>query len=125
MGSIFLVTEIVDGHLINDIELDKESRLELAANLLKAIIHLHKIGLPIGRIDHSSVLVDPENCNFVFNDIIDIVPTADYYSDYYPKHIDNPTSQQCENYAIVHLVCDVLDFAMGVIVVSLNGLVML
>lgn len=113
LGSIFLVTEIVDGHLINDIELDKESRLELAANLLKAIIHLHKIGLPIGRIDHSSVLVDPENCNFVFNDIIDIVPTADYYSDYYPKHIDNPTSQQCENYAIVHLVCDVLDFAMG------------
>jgi hypothetical protein len=87
--------------------------LQLAANLVEAIIHLHKLGLPIGRINHDSVLFNSENSSFVFNDIIDIRPYLDHKSEYYPAHIENPTSEQCHNYAIMYMVCQILRFKIG------------
>lgn len=111
--SLFVVCDVVDGVKVDEIEAEKESRLQLAANLVEAIIHLHKLGLPIGRINHDSVLFNSENSSFVFNDIIDIRPYLDHKSEYYPAHIENPTSEQCHNYAIMYMVCQILRFKIG------------
>ena len=111
--SLFVVCDAVDGVKVDEIEAEKENRLQLAANLVEAIIHLHKLGLPIGRINHDSVLFNSENSSFVFNDIIDIRPYLDHESEYYPAHIENPTSEQCHNYAIMYIVCQILRFNIG------------
>ena len=111
--SLFLVNKLVEGITVDQIETTKESRLFLAANLIEAIIHLHKLGLPIGRIDHQSVLFNLDDNSFIFNDIIDIKEYLDYESAYYPSYIDNPTNEQCQNYAIMRLVCEILGFEIG------------
>jgi hypothetical protein len=111
--SLFLVSKFVEGITVDQIETTKESRLLLAANLIEAIIHLHKLGLPIGRICHGSVLFNLDDNSFIFNDIIDINEYLDHESAYYPSHIDNPTSEQCQNYAIMRLVCEILGFDIG------------
>lgn len=111
--SLFLVSNFVEGITIDQIETTKELRLLLAANLIEAIIHLHKLGLPIGRINQKSVLFNLDDNSFIFNDIIDIDEYLDHESTYYPSYIDNPTSEQCQNYAIMTLVCEILGFEIG------------
>ena len=74
---------------------------------------MQKLGLPIGRISSFNVLFNLEENSFVFNDIIDINHTVYPECEYYPDHIDNPTSEQCQNFAIMKLVCDILDFEIG------------
>ncbi|MDX6038396.1 hypothetical protein, partial [Acinetobacter baumannii] len=80
--SLFLVSKFVEGITVDQIETTKESRLLLAANLIEAIIHLHKLGLPIGRICHGSVLFNLDDNSFIFNDIIDINEYLDHESAY-------------------------------------------
>ena len=111
--SLFIVNEYQDGFRANEINTTNETRLLLAANLIEAILHLQKLGLPIGRISSFNVLFNLEENSFVFNDIIDINHTVDPECEYYPDHIDNPTSEQCQNFAIMKLVCDILDFEIG------------
>jgi len=111
--SLFLVSNFVEGITVDQIETTKESKLLLAANLIEAIIHLHKLGLPIGRIDQKSLLLNLNDNSFIFNDIIDINEYLDHESKYYPSYIDNPTSEQCQNYAIMVLVCEILGFEIG------------
>lgn len=111
--SLFLVSNLVEGITVDQIETTKESKLLLAANLIGAIIHLHKLGLPIGRIDQKSVLFNLNDNSFIFNDIIDINEYLDNESKYYPSYIDNPTNEQCQNYAIMALVCEILGFEIG------------
>lgn len=111
--SLFLVSNFVEGITVDQIETTKESKLLLAANLIEAIIHLHKLGLPIGRIDQKSLLLNLNVNSFIFNDIIDLNEYLDHESKYYPSYIDNPTSEQCQNYAIMVLVCEILGFEIG------------
>lgn len=59
------------------------------------------------------MLFNLDDNSFIFNDIIDINEYLDHESAYYPSHIDNPTSEQCQNYAIMRLVCEILGFDIG------------
>lgn len=108
-ASVYLVTTSVVGEpwqaVVNG--LSDQEKNDLVIKLLQAIKNLHEHEYHHGHLDGQNIFVDPATLNVIFTDYYR--PEAklrDTLNICYPIDIEDPTSMQCDNYAVLKLIAD-------------------
>lgn len=114
-GSMFLVTELVEGTTWADTEIDPAFKLDFIKKLTDAVEHLHGLGISHGDIHPANVMLDKENGNIYLVDIPDFSHNTIEVKNhrYSPEDIDGSSSEQRDIFAVLRMSCELLGLKWG------------
>lgn len=114
-GSMYLVTDVVDGTTWADTELYDADKLGVVEKLTDAVEHLHGLGISHGDIHPGNVMLAREYGNVYLIDIPDFSHnTAEVKNHRYsPENIDGCSSEQRDIFAVLRMSCELLGLEWG------------
>lgn len=114
-GSMYLVTDVVDGTTWADAAIDDSDKLGVIEKLTDAVEHLHGLGISHGDLHPGNVMLDRENGNVYLIDIPDFSHnTAEAKNHRYsPENIDGSSSEQRDIFAVLRMSCELLGLEWG------------
>ncbi|MWK59814.1 AAA family ATPase [Pseudomonas otitidis] len=114
-GSMYLVTDVVDGTTWADTAIDDLDKLGVIERLIDAVEHLHGLGVSHGDLHPSNVMLDKENENVYLIDIPDFSHNTSEAKNhrYSPENIDGTSSEQRDIFAALRMSCELLGLEWG------------
>lgn len=114
-GSMYLVTDVVDGATWADAAIGDSDKLGVIEKLTDAVEHLHGLGISHGDLHPSNVMLDKENGNVYLIDIPEFSHnTAEAKNHRYsPENIDGSSSEQRDIFAVLRMSCELLGLEWG------------
>lgn len=114
-GSMYLVTDVVDGTTWGDAALDDADKLGVIEKLTDAVEHLHGLGISHGDLHPGNVMLGRESGNVYLVDIPDFSHnTAESKNHRYsPENIDGSSSEQRDIFAVLRMSCELLGLEWG------------
>ncbi|MCX7514986.1 AAA domain-containing protein [Frateuria hangzhouensis] len=114
-GSMYLVTERVDGATWIDAQVDGAGRLDVIRRLVDAIEHLHSLGISHGDLHPGNVMLDRSSGNLYLVDTPDFSHnTGDIRNHLYsPENIDDCSSEQRDIFAVLRMSSELLELEWG------------
>lgn len=114
-GSMYLVTDVVEGMTLAEAKLDDADKLVVIERLTDAVEHLHSLGISHGDLHPANVMVMRESGNVYLIDIPDFShntaePKNHRYS---PENIDVSSSEQRDIFAVLRMSCELLGLEWG------------
>lgn len=115
-GSMYLVTDIVDGKNWSDSVIENEdNKLRTIEKLVSAVEHLHSLGISHGDIHPGNVMIGIEDGNVYLIDIPDFsqnsVEVKNHW--YSPENIDGCTSFERDIFAVLRMSSELLGIDWG------------
>ena len=114
-GSMYLVTDQIDGTTWAEAASKLENKIEVIEKLTDAIENLHGLGISHGDLHPRNVMLDQENGNIYLIDIPDFSHNSIEVKNhrYSPENIDGSSSQQRDIFAILRMSSELLGFEWG------------
>lgn len=114
-GSMYLVTDVVDGTTWADAAIDDSDKLGIIEKLTDAVEHLHGLGISHGDLHPGNVMLDRNNWDVYLIDIPDFSHnTAEAKNHRYsPENIDGCSSEQRDIFAVLRMSCELLGIDWG------------
>lgn len=115
-GSMYLVTDVVDGTTWADAALDEADKLGVIEKLTDAVEHLHGLGISHGDLHPDNVMLTREGGNIYLIDIPDFSHNTTEAKNhrYSPENIDGSSSEQRDIFAVLRMSCELLGLEWGV-----------
>lgn len=114
-GSMYLVTDIIEGNHWQEIDLEPDKKIELINKLISAIEHLHSIDIAHGDLHPKNIIISGDENDVFLIDIPDFSPTMEEAKNhlYSPENIDYCTPFQRDIFAAIKMSSELLDIAWG------------
>lgn len=114
-GSMYLVTDVVDGEDWDKIRIPDDQRFNLIERLVAAVEHLHSLGGSHGDIHPKNVMVGREDNSIFLVDLPDFSANTDEKRNhrYSPENIDGCSSFQRDNFAVLKMSSEMLNIEWG------------
>lgn len=114
-GSMYLVTDVVDGGTWVKAEVGDADKLDVVEKLIDAVEHLHELGLSHGDLHPENVMLGTGNANVYLIDIPDFSHNnAECKNHWYsPENIDGSSSEQRDIFAVLLMSCELLGLEWG------------
>lgn len=114
-GSMYLVTDVVNGTTWADSELVDAGKLAVIEKLTDAVEHLHGLGVSHGDLHPSNVMLERESGNVYLIDIPDFSHNNAESKNhrYSPDNIDGSSSEQRDIFAVLRMSCELLGIEWG------------
>lgn len=114
-GSMYLVTDLVDGTTWADAVIDDVDKLSVIERLTYAVEHLHGIGISHGDLHPGNVMLGRENGTVYLIDIPDFSHnTAESKNHRYsPENIDGSSCEQRDIFAVLRMSSELLGLRWG------------
>ncbi|MHB1112004.1 MAG: AAA domain-containing protein [Acidovorax defluvii] len=113
-GSMYLVTDVVDGATWADAAIDDSKKLGVVEKLTHAVEHLHGLGISHGDLHPGNVMLG-RDWNVYLIDIPDFshntIETKNHR--YSPENIDGSSSAQRDIFAVLRMSCELLGIEWG------------
>lgn len=114
-GSMYLVTDLVDGSTWSDAVINDAEKLGAIEKLTDAVEHLHGLGFSHGDLHPGNVMLGRENGNVYLIDIPDFSHNTVEVKNhrYSPENIDGSSSEQRDIFALLRMSCELLGLDWG------------
>ena len=114
-GSMFLVTDVIEGTTWADAVFEDADKLIVIGKLIVAVEHLHGLGLTHGDLHPGNVMLSSEDGNVYLIDIPDFSQNTTVVRNhrYSPENIDGSTSEQRDIFAVLRMSCELLGLEWG------------
>lgn len=114
-GSMYLVTDLVDGVTWADAEIDDADKLGVIEKLTDAVEHLHCLGISHGDLHPGNVMLGSESGNIYLIDIPDFSHNTSESKNhrYSPDDIDGSSAEQRDIFAVLRMSCELLGLDWG------------
>jgi len=114
-GSMYLITDVVDGTTWADAVVDDSTKITVIEKLTAAVEHLHGLGISHGDIHPGNVMLGSEDGNIFLIDIPDFSQnTAEVRNHRYsPENIDGTSSNQRDIFAVLRMSSELLGIEWG------------
>jgi serine/threonine protein kinase len=114
-SSLYMVTDQVQGETWDKMVVPDDEKIDLIDKFVAAVEHLHGLGVSHGDIHPGNVMLGTEGRSLFLIDIPDFSPTEDEPKNhsYSPEYIDNCTSFERDNYAVMKMSCELLGLSWG------------
>lgn len=114
-GSMYLVTDVVDGTTWADAVIEDSEKINVIEQLTAAVEHLHEFGISHGDIHPGNVMLGSEDGNVFLIDIPDFSRnTAEVRNHRYsPENIDGSSSVQRDIFAVMRMSSELLGIDWG------------
>lgn len=114
-GSMYLVTDVVDGTTWADTKFDDAEKLGIIEKLTDAVEHLHGLGISHGDLHPGNVMLCRENGNVYLIDIPDFPHNTVEIKNhrYSPENIDGSSSEQRDIFAVLRMSSELLGLEWG------------
>lgn len=114
-GSMYLVTDVVDGTTWADAVIDGAGKLGVIEKLTDAVEHLHGLGISHGDLHPGNVMLGRENGNVYLIDIPDFSRNTVEVKNhrYSPENIDGTSSEQRDIFSVLRMSCELLGLEWG------------
>lgn len=114
-SSLYLVTDMVQGVTWGNISAPVAEKLNTIERLIAAVEYLHDLGFSHGDIHPANVMMDENSKNIFLIDMPDFIRTGEESKNhaYSPDNIDNCSSFERDNFAVMKMSCEMLDISWG------------
>lgn len=114
-GSVYLVTDIIDGARWDSVLIADSEKLEVVGKLTAAVEHLHGLEISHGDIHPGNVMIGNAEKNVFLIDIPDFSDGAMDVKNhaYSPENIDGSSSFQRDIFAVLKMSSELLGIAWG------------
>jgi serine/threonine protein kinase len=114
-GSMYLVTDVVDGTTWAEATLADADKLGVIEKLTDAVEHLHALSISHGDLHPGNVMLGREDGNVYLVDIPDFShnTTESKNHRYSPENIDESSSEQRDIFAVLRMSCELLGLEWG------------
>lgn len=114
-SSLYMVTDQVQGETWDKMVVPDDEKIDLIDKFVAAVKHLHGLGVSHGDIHPGNVMFGTQSRSLFLIDIPDFSPSGDESKNhgYSPEYIDNCTSFERDNYAVMKLSCELLGMSWG------------
>ncbi|HGW8371558.1 MULTISPECIES: AAA domain-containing protein [Enterobacterales] len=114
-SSLYLVTDQVLGETWDNMAVPDDEKIDLIDKFVAAVEHLHGLGVSHGDIHPGNVMLGTQSRSLFLIDIPDFSPSGDETKNhsYSPEYIDNCTSFERDNYAVMKMSCELLGLSWG------------
>ena len=102
-SSLYMVTDQVQGETWDKMVVPNDEKIDLIDKFVAAVEHLHGLGVSHGDIHPGNVMLGTQSRSLFLIDIPDFSPSGDEPKNhsYSPEYIDNCTSFERDNYAVM------------------------
>lgn len=114
-SSLYMVTDQVHGDTWDKMLVPDDEKIDLIGKFVTAVEHLHGLGVSHGDIHPGNVMLGTQSRSLFLIDIPDFSPSGDEPKNhsYSPEYIDNCTSFERDNYAVMKMSCELLGLSWG------------
>ncbi len=114
-SSLYMVTDQVQGETWDKMVVPNDEKIDLIDKFAAAVEHLHSLGVSHGDIHPGNVMLGTQSRSLFLIDIPDFSPSGDEPKNhsYSPEYIDNCTSFERDNYAVMKMSCELLGMSWG------------
>ena len=114
-SSLYMVTDQVLGETWDNMVVPDDEKIDLIDKFVAAVEHLHGLGVSHGDIHPGNVMLGTQSRSLFLIDIPDFSPSGDETKNhsYSPEYIDNCTSFERDNYAVMKMSCELLGLSWG------------
>lgn len=114
-SSLYMVTDQVQGETWDKMVVPNDEKIDLIDKFVAAVEHLHSLGVSHGDIHPGNVMLGTQSRSLFLIDIPDFSPSGDEPKNhsYSPEYIDNCTSFERDNYAVMKMSCELLGMSWG------------
>ncbi|CAM6839805.1 AAA family ATPase [Citrobacter portucalensis] len=114
-SSLYMVTDQVHGDTWDKMLVPDDEKIDLIGKFVAAVEHLHGLGVSHGDIHPGNVMLGTQSRSLFLIDIPDFSPSGDEPKNhsYSPEYIDNCTSFERDNYAVMKMSCELLGLSWG------------
>ncbi|WP_224552835.1 AAA domain-containing protein [Pectobacterium versatile] len=114
-SSLYMVTDQVQGETWDKMLVPDDEKVDLIDKFVAAVEHLHGLGVSHGDIHPGNVMLGTQSRSLFLIDIPDFSPSGDETKNhnYSPEYIDNCTSFERDNYAVMKMSCELLGLSWG------------
>ncbi|SAE17308.1 AAA domain-containing protein [Enterobacter hormaechei] len=114
-SSLYMVTDQVQGETWDKMDVLNDEKIDLIDKFAAAVEHLHSLGVSHGDIHPGNVMLGTQSRSLFLIDIPDFSPSGDEPKNhsYSPEYIDNCTSFERDNYAVMKMSCELLGMSWG------------
>ena len=114
-SSLYLVTDRVQGVTWGNISAPVADKLNIIERLIAAVEYLHDLGFSHGDIHPANVMMDENSKNIYLIDMPDFIRTGEESKNhtYSPDNIDNCSSFERDNFAVMKMSCEMLGLSWG------------
>lgn len=114
-SSLYMVTDQVQGETWDKMVVPNDEKIDLIDKFVAAVEHLHSLGVSHGDIHPGNVMLGTQSRSLFLIDIPDFSPSGDESKNhsYSPEYIDNCTSFERDNYAVMKMSCELLGLSWG------------
>lgn len=114
-SSLYMVTDQVQGETWDKMVVPDDEKIDLIDKFVAAVEHLHGLGVSHGDIHPGNVMFGTQSRSLFLIDIPDFSPSGDEPKNhsYSPEYIDNCTSFERDNYAVMKMSCELLGMSWG------------
>ncbi|CAB1217048.1 AAA family ATPase [Serratia liquefaciens] len=114
-SSLYMVTDQVHGETWDKMLVLDDEKIDLIGKFVAAVEHLHGLGVSHGDIHPGNVMLGTQSRSLFLIDIPDFSPSGDEPKNhsYSPEYIDNCTSFERDNYAVMKMSCELLGLSWG------------
>ncbi|HAT3923890.1 TPA: AAA family ATPase [Citrobacter amalonaticus] len=113
--SLYMVTDQIQGETWDKMVVLNDEKIDLIDKFAAAVEHLHSLGVSHGDIHPGNVMLGTQSRSLFLIDIPDFSPSGDEPKNhsYSPEYIDNCTSFERDNYAVMKMSCELLGMSWG------------
>ncbi|MFG0674317.1 AAA domain-containing protein [Delftia sp. WSY_7] len=114
-SSMYLVTDRITGTTWADTSIQEAEKLGVIEKLIKAVGHLHELGISHGDLHPGNVMLDAHSNTVYLVDIPDFIQHGTEAKNhlYSPETIDTCSSEQRDIFAVLRMSCELLDIQWG------------
>ncbi|WP_285112113.1 MULTISPECIES: AAA domain-containing protein [Enterobacteriaceae] len=114
-SSLYMVTDQIQGETWDKMVVLNDEKIDLIDKFAAAVEHLHSLGVSHGDIHPGNVMLGTQSRSLFLIDIPDFSPSGDEPKNhsYSPEYIDNCTSFERDNYAVMKMSCELLGMSWG------------
>ncbi|HBY0536151.1 TPA: nuclease [Klebsiella pneumoniae subsp. pneumoniae] len=114
-SSLYMVTDQIQGDTWDKMVVPDDEKIDLIDKFVASVEHLHGLGVSHGDIHPGNVMLRTEGRSLFLIDIPDFSPSGDEPKNhsYSPEYIDNCTSFERDNYAVMKMSCELLGLSWG------------
>lgn len=114
-GSMYLVTDVVDGTVWTNVVIDDSEKLTVIEKLTAAVEHLHGLGVCHGDIHPGNVMIERETGDVFLIDIPDFSQNTTEARNhrYSPEKVDGSSPAQRDIFAVMRMASELLGIEWG------------
>ena len=114
-GSMYLVTEVVDGTTLMKANIDNFNKINFIKRLIAAVEHLHGLGISHGDIHPGNIMIRSGNEDVFLIDIPDFSHNTEDVKNhrYSPENVDGSSAVQRDIFAVIKISSELLKIDWG------------